>query len=74
MPVSSPSNALEVTAASFQALILELPDLQIIIEHFGLLRLAADQRADAYEKLLELARFPNVTMKIHGLGELMPRP
>lgn len=58
MPVSSPSNALEVTAASFQALILELPDLQIIIEHFGFLRLAADQRADAYEKLLSLPDSP----------------
>lgn len=74
MPVSSPSNALEVTAPSFQALIRELPDLVIIIEHYGFLRLAADQRTDGYDKLLELARFPNVTMKIHGLGELMPRP
>jgi L-fuconolactonase len=74
MPVSSPSNALELIAPSFQALIQELPDLVIIIEHFGFLRLLSDQRADAYDKLLELARFPNVTMKIHGLGELMPRP
>ena len=74
MPVSSPANALEVTSPSFRALIEELPDLQLILEHYGFLRLREDQRDEAYAKLLELARFPNVTMKIHGLGELMPRP
>lgn len=74
MPVSSPSNALEVTPPSFQALIQELPDLPIIVEHYGFLGLPEDQRADAYDRLLELSRFPHVTMKVHGLGELMPRP
>jgi L-fuconolactonase len=74
MPVSSPSNAFELTTPSFQTLIQELPDLPIILEHYGFLRLPEDQRPDAYDKLLKLARFPNVTMKIHGLGELMPRP
>jgi L-fuconolactonase len=74
MPVSTPSNALEISAPSFQSLIEELPDLHLIFEHYGFLRLREDQQEEAYEKLLELARFPNVTMKIHGLGELIPRP
>jgi predicted TIM-barrel fold metal-dependent hydrolase len=47
MPVSSPSNAFELTTPSFQTLIQELPDLPIILEHYGFLRLPEDQRPDA---------------------------
>ena len=74
MPVSTPSNAFDVTAPTFVALIKELSTLPIILEHYGFLRLAEDRWPEAYDQLLTLARFPNVYFKVHGFGELMPRP
>ena len=72
-PVSTPSNAFEISALSFQALVEELSDLLPILEHCGFLHLRQNQQEQAYEKLPEFARFPDVTMKIHGIGELIPR-
>lgn len=74
MPVSTPSNAFDVTSGAFTRLIDELADLPIIVEHYGFLRLEESRWEEGYRDLLKLARFPNVYMKIHGFGELMPRP
>ena len=74
MPVSTPSNAEEVTEDAFLRLIEELDDLPIILEHYGFLRLAEERWDEGYRELLLLARYPNVYMKIHGFGEFMPRP
>ena len=74
MPVSTPSNAEEVTEKRFLQLIEELADLPIILEHYGFLGLAEERWEEGYRELLLLARYPSVYMKIHGFGEFMPRP
>jgi hypothetical protein len=47
MPVSTPLNAFEISAPSFQALIEDLPDLHLILEHYGFLHLREDQQEKA---------------------------
>jgi predicted TIM-barrel fold metal-dependent hydrolase len=63
MPVSTPSNAFDVTAPTFTSLIEELSSIPIILEHYGFLGLAKDQWVDAYDQLLTLARFPTSTSR-----------
>ncbi len=74
MPVSTLSNAPEVTSERFVRLIEELSTLPVILEHYGFLGLPETQWEEGYRELLKLARYPNVYMKVHGFGELMPRP
>ena len=74
MPVSTDSNALEVTADTAKRLIEELPALPIIVEHDGFLRLPEADREQGFRELLKLARYPNVYMKVHGFGGVLPKP
>lgn len=65
----------------FHKLVKALPRLSIVIEHLGI-----NERPDLtngkptkealadYKKLLSIATYPNVTMKIAGLSEFQPRP
>ena len=74
MPVSTNSSALQVTTDAFKRLIEELSALPIIVEHYGYPGLPEADRERGYREVLELARYPNVYMKVHGFGEIMPRP
>ena len=56
----------------FRKLIKTLPDLTFIIEHLG----KPDEAApySIYKKTLSLSKFPNVYIKVGGLGEICRRP
>lgn len=59
----------------FAALVQEFPDLPIVIEHLGS---GNKPDAEAVEPAVKygvfnLARFPNVSIKIHGMGEFARR-
>jgi L-fuconolactonase len=75
MSVSCNGSAAEFASDRFSALVEALPNLSIVIEHFG----ASTNRDregvldDLRRKVLALARFPNTYMKIHGLGEFAAR-
>jgi L-fuconolactonase len=75
VPVSCNGSAAEFASDEFAALVQSLPDLPIVIEHFG----ASTNRDrggvldDVRRKVLALSRFPNAYMKIHGLGEFAER-
>ena len=65
----------------FRLLIERCPDESFIIEHLANVGSYIEARRDQenvnmrlFEKVLELSRYPNVFMKIPGLGELNPRP
>ena len=66
----------------FRRLVEALPDLPIIIEHLGVMGELTKIREWAnpeppytdFKKVLALSAFPNVYMKIPGLGEFMPMP
>ena len=58
----------------FETIIKELPGLKIIIEHLGGGGQDTTPPHDSYRRVLALAQYPNVFMKIVGLGEICPRP
>jgi len=67
-------------SAEFSQLAQALPNLKIVIEHLGGAGYLAihHQRQEPpytnYRKALELARWPNTYMKLHGTGEYCPAP
>lgn len=77
LPMSC-SGSTEVFASdNFRALIAELPDLAIVIEHMAVhtdARGHPEPPYTEYRKVLGLASLPNVFMKVTGFGEYMPRP
>jgi len=75
LPVSCPGSSADFAADEFAQLIGELPQLPIVLEH-----LASASRPDASpeeaalrRKAFSLARFPNVYIKVPGLGEFAQR-
>jgi L-fuconolactonase len=68
-------------APEFESLVKELPDLKIVIEHlggvgayFGPGRADKTVPYETYQTVLELAKYPNTSMKMPGLGEFCARP
>lgn len=59
--------------AEFAALIAATPEAVFILEHLAGLNTPATSDA-ARRSALELARFPNVYVKLHGLGEILAKP
>jgi L-fuconolactonase len=74
LAVSCGGRASDFAAPEFTALVQALPGLTIVIEHLGNLNHptnANDEQLRA--RVFGLSRFPNVYMKIHGLGEFCER-
>jgi L-fuconolactonase len=65
----------EFSSQEFSNLVRRLPGLRVVLEHLGG-GSEHEPTPDALEqrrRVLELARFPNVFIKIHGLGEFCRR-
>ena len=75
LPVSCQGRPQEFATADFASLVESLPELPIIIEHLG--NVKHDNNPEPpyalAQQVFDLARFPNVYMKIHGLGEFAVR-
>ena len=73
--VSCQSSAEAAASAEFAALIEALPNLPIVIEHLGGVKHANNPQPPyaLAQQVFTLARFPNTSMKIHGLGEFAQR-
>ena len=74
IPVSCLGSLEEFTSAEFELLFREFPTLPIVIEHLGGGGTDTSPGWTEYKKVLQLARYPNASMKIHGFGEFCPRP
>lgn len=75
LPVSCGGSSAAFASDEFAQLIQTVPNLPIIIEHLGSIS-TPDGALPPYElrhKVFSLARFPNVFIKIHGLGEFCRR-
>ncbi len=73
--VVSASGAQEKLASSdFRKLVEELSELKIVLEHLGVARGGANTDFSLFEKILSLAKYPNVYIKFGGFGEILPRP
>ena len=71
----------DYAAPAFEAMIKELPNLKIVIEHLGGVgaywgpgRPDPMIPMETYKKVLALAQYPNTYMKVHGFGEFCARP
>jgi L-fuconolactonase len=76
LPVSCGGTNVEFAADDFARVVQTFPHLPIILEHLGSTP-RPDGEPPPYEirrKVFSLARFPNVYIKVHGLGEFCERP
>jgi L-fuconolactonase len=75
LPVTCNGSREMFAADQFVEVVEALPDLPIIIEHLGSVN-TPDGEEPPYpirQKILGLSRYPNVYIKIHGLGEICKR-
>ena len=72
--VSSIGGVDEFASDEFRALVAELPQLTIVVEHLAGVGQGSRPPYTAFEKALRLADHPNVYLKVGGLGEISERP
>jgi L-fuconolactonase len=74
LAVSCGGAAAEFASPDFAALVQAVPDARIVVEHLGSLNHPVDAaQEELRQKVFGLSRFPNVSIKIHGLGEFCRR-
>jgi len=65
----------QFVSPAFADLVSSVPTLPIVLEHLaGWVRPDCDRKPETWTALLALARFPNITVKIPALGQLIARP
>lgn len=72
--VSSIGGVEEFASKEFFRLVSLVPDLTIVVEHLAGVNAHDKDSLEVYRKALELAQFPNVRIKVGGLGEICERP
>jgi L-fuconolactonase len=75
LPVSCSGTSVDFASDGFANTIQTFPDLPIVIEHLGSVNTPDDEteHSGIRNKVFALSRFPNVYIKIHGLGEFCKR-
>lgn len=74
LSVSCGGAAADFASDGFAILVGALPSLRIVVEHLGSVNHPLDgANEEIRRKVFGLARFPNVSIKIHGLGEFSRR-
>ena len=74
LPVSCQGEVGEFASDDLESVMAELPELTVVVEHLAGVGLGAGPPYTAFRKALKLARFPNVYIKVPGLGEISARP
>jgi L-fuconolactonase len=81
MPVSVGGPMEGYLTQEFSGIVESLPHLKIVLEHLGGMGFHAVSEyqharpsEDHYRQVLELARYPNVYLKFHGMGEFCDPP
>jgi L-fuconolactonase len=75
LPISCGGSVDHFSDPAFAQLIEAVPEATIIIEHLGSVNVP-DSEGHPYARrrqVFDLARYPNVAIKFHGLGEICPR-
>ncbi len=82
MTVSCPGMTWQYASDEFRHIIEEIPDMVIVLEHMAILEkfnLGGEKQNPKppyteFRKVMALAQYPNVCMKLTGFGEFMRRP
>lgn len=72
--VSAPCSPAALLSAEFAEVVQMFPDLSIVIEHLGGIGRGAQPPYAQFKQVLELARYPNLTIKLPGFGEFCELP
>ncbi|MEZ4862235.1 MAG: amidohydrolase family protein [Caldilineaceae bacterium] len=72
--VSAPCAPATLLSDEFAEVLALLPALQIVIEHLGGIGRGAQPPYTEFKRVLELARHPNLTIKLPGFGEFCEPP
>jgi L-fuconolactonase len=73
LSVSCGGSSAEFASKEFAGLVRTLPQVRIVIEHLGGYNHPGTDSLEDRRKVFDLARFPNVYVKVHGLGEFCNR-
>jgi L-fuconolactonase len=73
LPVSCGGAAVEFACEEFAGMVDALPNLTIVLEHLGGHNYSGPDSPEHRRRVFDLARFPNVHIKLHGLGEFAQR-
>jgi L-fuconolactonase len=73
LPVSCGGSSAGFADDEFAAVVGALPDLTIVLEHLGGHNHPGPDSLEDRRRVFDLARFPNVYVKLHGLGEFAQR-
>ena len=74
LAISCVGNAERFSSPEFFALLEALPELVVVLEHFGGTSRPGETLPDARGRVFDVARYPNVYLKLPGFGELATRP
>ena len=72
--VSSLGDVEDFASDEFTRLVVDLPNLPIVIEHLAGVKQGAQPPYAAFKRALALSRHPNTYIKVGGLGEISLRP
>lgn len=73
LAVSCGGSVRDFSSVEFRELVRALPSLVIVLEHLGGHNAPRDDSLADRRRVFELASFPNVYVKVHGLGEFCTR-
>jgi len=87
LPVSVHANVLDLISDKFQEILSSSNNTKLILEHYAGLgttlmgngklksvqKLSIKTHLKNFDKVLEYSKYPNIFVKIHGLGEIEPR-
>ena len=74
LAVSTGGSSAELMTDELEEAIASVPDVAVVLEHAGALNHPNEHDSlAARRRVFELARYPNVCVKIHGLGEFARR-
>jgi len=73
LAVSCGGSSADFAREEFTEVVRAFPELPIVLEHLGGHNAPGPDSVEHRQKVLDLARFPNVYIKVHGLGEFCRR-
>jgi len=73
LPVSCGGSSADFASEEFAGVVRTFPDLPIVLEHLGGYNHPGPEAPVDRRRIFDLARFPNVYIKVHGLGEFCHR-
>ena len=74
LPVSTLGTLSEFASSWFEEMVRELSELTIVLEHMAGVGHEMEEPYSDFRKVLNLSKYPNVYLKVGGLGEIIQRP